>query len=257
MAKLTCALAYLCCLLPLALGSTVRHTKVRIENKSSMHLSAVKVNHAYGTIFGQRNTEEHTWTNVAPGATTEASMEVEYLTGHMGADWWQVGWTVLGEPMTNGASIGKIKFRTTKPANAQGLVDEFMTGLGGELLFQVNRVLSDPIAKAGMQWATVLKMAAGTIKPSNIFFQFAKAAAGVIMAKPKEAGNKNLVGFKQCTLTRGDQDDIVDIRIYDKEELQISPADSSNCDTVWKLVTVPWNPNGLMKREAVATPFKA
>ncbi|RMZ70762.1 hypothetical protein GMOD_00000897 [Pyrenophora seminiperda CCB06] len=244
MAKLTCVLIYLCCFFPFALCATVRHAQVRIENKSSKTLSAVRVRHAYGSIFKQRNSENQTWTNVTPGAATDASLEVEYLTGDPGTDWWQVGWTVLGEPMVDQSNAGNIKFRQTSPANAQGIYDEFVQSLGGEIAFSINELLSSADSTLLAVFKAILKFGTGGPKATDAVSLLAKFAVEALT--PGLEKTKGLLGYKQCTLYSDDQNRIVNIRIYDTGyKLQISPADSSNCDTVWKLTTVPWSTAGI------------
>lgn len=231
-------LLHLCWFFGLALCSTTRHAKVRIENKSSSTLSAVQVRHAYGSIFKQRNTESMTWTNIAPGTATDASMIVEYLTGDPGTDWWQVGWTKLSEPMIDPSSdSGKIMYRQTNPDNFQNWVnqvseDELTSGI-------IEAFNSIPYSVEFIKKA--LKKGLGAYGAAlEAIFQISKVT--VELLSPGFEKSDGLLGYKQCTLLKGDENRIVNIRIYDtSSKLQISPADSSNCDTVWKLTTFPWS----------------
>ena len=75
-------------------------------------------------------------------------------------------------------------------------------------------------------------------------FQISKVT--VELLSPGYGETDGLLGYKQCTLLKSDENRIVNIRIYDTgSKLQISPAVSSNCDTVWKLTTIPWSSNSI------------
>lgn len=150
--------------------------------------------------------------------------------------------------MIDESNLGNIKYRQTNPDNFQNWVNqvsqsELTSGI-------INAFQSLPYGLDFIKQA--LKMGLGPVK--NVIEAACRISQVVVdLLGPMYEQSGGLVGYKQCTLLKGDADRIVNIRIYDaNSKLQISPADSSNCDTVWKLRIIPWSPNNQLPEIGVA-----
>ena len=58
-------------------GSTSRAASIRFSNPLAVTLSSVEIIHQYSS----NSKQSHIWTNVAPGATTNADLTANYETG--------------------------------------------------------------------------------------------------------------------------------------------------------------------------------
>lgn len=138
--------------------------------------------------------------------------------------------------MIDASNAGNIAYRQTNPDNFQNWVSQISENeLTNGIItsFQSIPFSVDFIKRA-------LKMGAGPAGNAlEAIFQVSKVV--VELLQPGYAATSGLVGYKQCALFGSDADKVVSIRIWDSGNgVQISPKSSSNCDTVWKLRTLPW-----------------
>ncbi|MBS0639510.1 MAG: hypothetical protein U1E70_28175 [Acetobacteraceae bacterium] len=188
---------------------THRRAPVRVVNNTGKTLLSVTVSHKYSDNYKN----EHTWTNVQNGQTTDEALFVDYNTGFLttGRDWWFVS-----------AIDDKGVTYITDPPNGRAFLD-VMEKCGNTVL--------GPIA------AAAAKMALGSPEPVTKLISGAVAATtGISTLLLNKEGT---TGFKQHILRSDDQSgpNLIILKNYTKDGCEFR-SHSGSSSTVWEPVKV-------------------